>query len=120
MYLFNNSFTGTLDNLSDGINLRKLKVSNNSLEGDITPKLGNLEKIEILSLDGNKLVGEVPAQLQKLTSLKDLQLQNNLLSGTIPRGLCDLRKSSLQLLVSDCAGNSPAVTCSCCTSCVGA
>mmetsp|Transcript_14675 Transcript_14675/g.31313 ORF Transcript_14675/g.31313 Transcript_14675/m.31313 type:complete len:176 (+) Transcript_14675:3-530(+) len=117
LYLYNNSLTGTLDNLSSGINLRKLKVSNNTLQGGVTTELGNLKRLEVLSLNGNNLKGNLPTELQKLTSLKELRVEYNSISGAVPQGVCDLRKSFLEKFVSDCGGENPEVTCSCCTEC---
>jgi len=117
LYLYNNSLTGTLDNLSHGVNLRKLKVSNNSLAGEIAPKIGDLRRLEIFSLNGNALVGTLPTELQQLSALVELRVEHNHLSGTVPRGLCDLRTSFLEKLVSDCGGGRPEVSCSCCTEC---
>jgi len=118
LYLYNNSLSGTLDNLGSGVNLRKLKVSNNSLVGEIISELGDLRKLEILSLNGNNFVGTLPTELQKLTALKELQVEYNDISGAVPQGVCDLRKSFLEKLVSDCGGKRPEVSCSCCTECV--
>ena len=53
LYLYNNSFTGTLSNdFQSDWNLRKFKVSNNSLTGEIPSNLGVLKGLEILSLNG--------------------------------------------------------------------
>ena len=117
LYMYNNSFTGNIDNLISGVNLRKLKVSNNSLEGEITPKLGDLKRLEILSLNGNNLVGTIPNDLRKLSALEELHVENNDITGMVPQGVCDLRKSELGKFVSDCAGQLPEVSCSCCTEC---
>ena len=115
LYLYNNSFTGTLDNIVGFDNLRKLKVSNNTFEGDLSPELGTLKNLEVLSLNGNKFKGIVPTQLQQLTALSELRIEHNDISGVVPQGVCDLRKSSLTRLVSDCGGKK--VSCSCCSEC---
>jgi len=117
LYLYNNSFSGTLNHLGSGVNLRKLKVSNNTLGGKIPSKLGDLKRLEILSLNGNKLKGTLPKALQRLTALKELRVEYNDISGVVPQGVCDLRKSFLEALVSDCGGEQPEVSCSCCTEC---
>ena len=118
LYLYNNSLVGTLDNLGGGVNLRKLKVSNNTLDGPIASNLGELKNLKVLSLNGNKFKGTLPSQLQKLTELEELRFEHNDISGIVPQGICELRKSSLGSLVSDCAGKPPEVTCSCCTECI--
>ena len=118
LYLYNNSFVGTLDNLGSGVNLRKLKVSNNTFEGKITSKLGDLKNLQVLSLNGNNFVGTLPTQLEGLTSLQELRVEHNDIAGEMPLGICDLRKSSLGTLVSDCGGKLPEFFCSCCTECI--
>mmetsp|Transcript_3555 Transcript_3555/g.7836 ORF Transcript_3555/g.7836 Transcript_3555/m.7836 type:complete len:983 (-) Transcript_3555:338-3286(-) len=118
LYLYNNSLTGTLDNLKGAINLRKLKVSNNTLEGGVPKLLGRFKQLEILSLNGNNLEGTLPTELKKLTALKELHVENNDFSGVVPQEVCNLRQSILEKLVSDCGGDEPEISCSCCTECV--
>mmetsp|Transcript_2096 Transcript_2096/g.4201 ORF Transcript_2096/g.4201 Transcript_2096/m.4201 type:complete len:149 (-) Transcript_2096:564-1010(-) len=141
LYLYNNSFTGSLNADTLPPTLKKLKVSNNTLNNEIPSKLGEFANLEVLSLNGNEFVGKIPSELsnlnslqifhlqrnklsasipvqfQQLTSLSELRLDFNEITGSVPKQVCDLRDSGLQTLVSDCGGKNPKVSCSCCTEC---
>lgn len=118
-YAYNNSLlTSGLDNLSSSMTLKKLKISNCSLAGEIPTTLGSLTGLEILHLNGNHLSGTVPSELQKLTALEELRLDSNSLSGVVPLEVCSLRKSQLSTFVSDCGEEWSGVACSCCTECM--
>ena len=56
----------------------------NNLTDSIPPELGNLSRLEVLSLYGNKLTGRIPPELGKLTKVTELSLSGNRLSGPIP------------------------------------
>ena len=66
------------------------------LEGSIPPELGNLSRLEHLSLGANELTGSIPPELGNLSSLEVLVLAVNYLTGSIPPELGDL--SSLEYL----------------------
>ena len=70
--------------------VRSLFLSQNQLNGEIPPELGNLEKLETLSLWGNQLSGEIPAALGNLANLETLSLSFNQLSGSVPAALDNL------------------------------
>ena len=68
-----------------------LDLSDNGLEGELPPELGNLVHLEELDLSGNRLTGEIPPELGSLFqgqvtdfSGPVLDLSNNRLSGEIP------------------------------------
>ena len=67
-----------------------LFLSQNQLSGEIPSELGNLEKLETLSLWGNQLSGEIPAALGNLSNLETLSLSFNQLSGSVPPQLGNL------------------------------
>ncbi len=52
LYLYNNSFTGSLDANNLPHTLKELKLSNNTLGNEIPTKLGEFENLEVLSLNG--------------------------------------------------------------------
>ena len=73
-------------------------VVGHQLSGVLPPGLGELEKLETLSLFGNRLSGDIPPELSKLTGLHSLDLKGNRLSGCIPSGLRDVENNDLDLL----------------------
>ena len=118
-YAYNNSLlTSGLENLSSSVTLKKLKLSNCSLTGEISTSLGSLTSLEVLHLNGNQLTGTVPSEFQQLTTLEELRLESNDLSGAVPFEICNLRDSQLTTFVSDCRGEWSGVACSCCTECL--
>ena len=54
------------------------------LDGPIPPELGDLAKLEHLSLPKNRLVGPIPPELGKLANLTVLDLFDNALTSAIP------------------------------------
>lgn len=70
-----------------------------------------------LNLRRNRLSGTVPSELQQLSRLEELQLDFNNFSGEVASELCNLRDFFLEILVADCGGSQPKVSCSCCTEC---
>ena len=71
-------------------NLEFLNLFGNDLQGEIPPELGNLHNLTILSLGGNRLEGEIPPELGNLENLEVLDLSNNRLEGVVPDFLGDL------------------------------
>nr|XP_019703071.1 receptor kinase-like protein Xa21 [Elaeis guineensis] len=61
-----------------------LILSNMSLQGTISPHLGNLSFLSILCLNNNSLFGPIPDALGRLPHLRWLSLDQNQLSGPIP------------------------------------
>ena len=70
----------------------RLWLEGNNLSGSIPPELGNLSKLEILSLNTQELRGPIPAALGSLSNLTRLYLGDNELSGAIPPELGNLFK----------------------------
>ncbi len=56
----------------------------NNLTDSIPPELGNLARLEVLSLYGNGLTGRIPPELGKLSRVRDFSLSGNKLEGPIP------------------------------------
>ncbi|XP_020096018.1 putative receptor-like protein kinase At3g47110 [Ananas comosus] len=61
-----------------------LRLEGLSLQGSISPQLGNLSFMADLDLGNNSLTGPIPASLGRLPRLKSLILEHNQLSGRIP------------------------------------
>jgi len=77
--------------------------------------------LEVLNLQSNNLSGELFDELVGLEQLVELSIQDNQVVGSLEK-LCDVRdnrrlqfESYLTLVEADCLGESPEVTCSCCT-----
>ena len=56
----------------------------NNLTDSIPPDLGDLGRLEVLSLYGNNLTGRIPPELGKLSTVRHLALSSNKLEGSIP------------------------------------
>ena len=107
LWLWGNSLTGSVPNLSGMTSLVKLKLANNNLTGGIPqasrlppnmtwliidrnpfggsiPNLSSLSRLRLLWLHSNELTGSVPAGNNYPASLDDLNLRDNMLTGTIP------------------------------------
>jgi len=87
--------------LSLGINLKRLNVSDNRI-GSISPHIMKLVNLKYLNINRNQLK-YIPIELTHLNSLVDLQISHNQLSGGIPSQIqnlelletLDLRNNSL-------------------------
>ncbi|GLJ28662.1 hypothetical protein SUGI_0564860 [Cryptomeria japonica] len=76
--------------------VREINLTEKSLDGTISPVLGNLSSLRSLDLSHNYLTGLIPAQLGRLPHLRKLRLSHNYLRGSIPAMLGYL--SSLKYL----------------------
>ncbi|MDE0006117.1 MAG: M12 family metallo-peptidase, partial [Rhodospirillaceae bacterium] len=77
--------------LGDLARLEGLSLSSNRLSGPIPPELGRLTNLDWLSLDRNELSGPIPAELGRLTNLRGLYLgANGLTAGPIPEWISSL------------------------------
>eukprot|EP00816_Leptocylindrus_hargravesii_P010442 CAMPEP_0196825990 /NCGR_PEP_ID=MMETSP1362-20130617/93378_1 /TAXON_ID=163516 /ORGANISM="Leptocylindrus danicus, Strain CCMP1856" /LENGTH=486 /DNA_ID=CAMNT_0042206519 /DNA_START=97 /DNA_END=1554 /DNA_ORIENTATION=+ len=56
----------------------------NSLIGTIPSELGQLDELEVISLNENKLSGTIPSEIGNLVKLTKLNLEFNSLTGTVP------------------------------------
>ena len=107
LWLWGNSLTGSVPDLSGMTSLDKLKLANNDLMGGIpeasqlppnmtwliidrnpfggtVPNLSSLSRLRLLWLHSNSLTGSVPDGSNFPASLDDLNLRDNALTGTIP------------------------------------
>ncbi|CAJ1787086.1 unnamed protein product [Sphenostylis stenocarpa] len=69
--------------------LRVLSLAGNMFSGEIPASVGNLRFLEVLELQGNNFSGTVPTQMSFafLQSLKLVNLSGNAFSGSIPSGI---------------------------------
>ncbi|KAF5445318.1 hypothetical protein F2P56_034378 [Juglans regia] len=73
--------------------LRSLDLSfNRGLTGSLSPRVGDLQKLNILILAGCSFSGEIPDELGNLSELSFLALNSNNLTGKIPPSLGKLSK----------------------------
>ena len=88
MDLSDNSLKGQISStISNLQNLYHLNLSVNMLTGRIPESLGQLKHLEIVLLFSNSLCGPIPSQMGNLSSLSSLYLGTNKLNGTLPRNL---------------------------------
>ena len=74
----------------DNGRVTSLGGADNGLTGTLPSSLGNLSRLEVLSLFDNQLTGPIPPELANLSNLTRLHLDQNGLTGSIPAGLGDL------------------------------
>ena len=107
LWLWGNSLSGAVPDLSGMTSLDKLKLANNDLTGGVPeaselppnvtwliidrnpfggtiPDLSSLTRLRLLWLHSNELTGEIPVGDMFPASLDDLNLRDNMLTGTIP------------------------------------
>lgn len=98
-------------------NLIELTLMGNRLGRTLPEEMGDLLHLESLILSDNEFTGSLPKLWSNLIHLKQLEIQINDMHFDVDESICTLRNGSLDILVMDCQGNDPKVTCSCCTSC---
>ncbi|KAK7247408.1 hypothetical protein RIF29_42291 [Crotalaria pallida] len=73
-------------------NVAQVSLALMGFTGTLTPRIGVLKYLKILSLQGNGITGGIPKELGNLTNLNRLDLENNRLTGEIPPSLGNLKK----------------------------
>ncbi|KAK1563043.1 hypothetical protein Q3G72_021385 [Acer saccharum] len=90
-FSFNKGLTGSLSpRLGDLQKLNILILSGCSFTGNIPDELGNLADLSFLFLDGNQLTGTIPDSLGSVQTLEVLRLDRNDLSDKVPSNLSNL------------------------------
>ncbi|KAK3425458.1 hypothetical protein EUGRSUZ_F02391 [Eucalyptus grandis] len=79
-----------------------LNLAQNFLTGSLSPSIGNLTRMQYLTVGKNALSGELPPQLGQLTELLSLSFTTNNFSGSLPSELGNLSK--LQQLYMESSG----------------
>ncbi len=72
-----------------------LALRENNLSGSLPAALGNLEALQVISLDRNIISGSLPTQLGNLSNLTRLAMNRNSLTGAIPTQLGNLSNLSI-------------------------
>lgn len=78
-------------------NVVQVTLAARGFSGVLSPRIGELQYLTVLSLAGNRITGSIPEQFGNLSSLISLDLEGNLLDGKLPTSLGKLSK--LQLLI---------------------
>ncbi|KAF8776347.1 hypothetical protein HU200_003574 [Digitaria exilis] len=116
--LLYNNFTGTVpESIYSCSNLKALRLSDNKLHGQLSPRISNLkslvflnfkgeampqdetidgfQNLQFLSLSKCSLTGKIPLWLSKLKILEILFLEKNQLTGPIPAWIKNISNNSL-------------------------
>ncbi|GLU22836.1 hypothetical protein SLE2022_388810 [Rubroshorea leprosula] len=97
----------SIGNLS---HLRIMSLQNNHLSGPIPSEIGNLSELQTLDLSDNQFIGGIPSSLGSLTHLSYLKVSNNNLSGRIPTRVANLTGLSfLDLSFNNLSGPTPKI-----------
>ncbi|EFJ19142.1 hypothetical protein SELMODRAFT_444337 [Selaginella moellendorffii] len=88
--------------------LRILTLVPGSVRGSIPPQIGALSRLEFLGISKNGLSGSIPESFKSLASLRGLDLSNNKLTGSIPASIFALPSLATLILSSnDLSGSLP-------------
>ncbi|GMH31190.1 hypothetical protein Nepgr_033033 [Nepenthes gracilis] len=71
---------------------RSCSASNGKLIGKLSPEIGKLSKLRVLSLPYNGFSGEIPSEIWGLKNLEVLDLEGNSISGNLPLSFGGLRR----------------------------
>ena len=115
--LSHNKLTGEIPSeISNLVQLHEVRVEHNRLRGSV-PDFAPLIHIKHIHLNNNLLSGklQLSRDMGYLDNLREFTIQNNDLTGEMSDFICDL---VLDVLTSDCWGDSPPVDCPCCTDCM--
>ncbi|CAN1831507.1 Putative receptor-like protein kinase At3g47110 [Linum perenne] len=67
--------------------LERLSLRDNLLDGTIPSNIGKLKSLEVLDLGNNNLFGYIPSSMGNLTRLTNLNISSNYLFGEIPASI---------------------------------
>ncbi|GMI99863.1 TOADSTOOL 2, clv3 peptide insensitive 1, receptor-like protein kinase 2 [Hibiscus trionum] len=74
-----------------GFGLRRRACSKGKLVGNLSPLVGKLTELRVLSLAFNDIGGEIPLEIWGLENLEELDLEGNSLTGKLPDEIVGLR-----------------------------
>lgn len=80
----------TCDNVT--FNVIALNLSGLNLDGEISPAIGNLKRLQSIDLRGNRLSGQIPDEIGDCSSLRSLDLSFNEIYGDIPFSISKLKQ----------------------------
>ncbi|XP_014517247.1 LRR receptor-like serine/threonine-protein kinase FLS2 [Vigna radiata var. radiata] len=89
----------SVENLSWSLSGRATSLNVTGLDdGLLSPSVGDLSELRVLSLVGNMFSGEIPATVRNLRFLEVLELQGNNFSGRVPTQMSFAFLQSLKLV----------------------
>ncbi|KAK1264532.1 hypothetical protein QJS04_geneDACA021325 [Acorus gramineus] len=108
LYLQGNLFSGPIifDN-HENQTIVLLDLSNNSINGIISPNICKAHNLGVLDLSDNHLSGELPHCLENLTGFLVVKLANNNLHGKLPSMMLHTELRALQLKNNNFSGEFP-------------
>ncbi|KEH28884.1 receptor-like protein 13 isoform X1 [Medicago truncatula] len=110
LFLNNNNFSGTLDDVLGKGNNRRLillSISNNSITGKIPSSIGMFSHMQFLFMGQNQLEGQIPIEISNMPWLHILDLSQNKLIGAIPKLSSFKYLRFLYLQQNDLSGSKP-------------
>jgi len=88
-----NGLGGTLpEELGDLEGLQLLSLENQNITGSIPATLSKAKNLRRIDFDFNLLTGEIPEEIYTLSDLEQLDLNNNKLTGTLSNSIGNLKK----------------------------
>uniref|UniRef100_A0A7S3LAS2 Leucine-rich repeat-containing N-terminal plant-type domain-containing protein n=1 Tax=Amphora coffeiformis TaxID=265554 RepID=A0A7S3LAS2_9STRA len=118
LYLSDNQLQGPIPMaLCHFRNLEAIFLDENQFTGGLPPCISDLTELSQFYVFKNQLYGEIPSEYSVLLELEGLGLEDNEFTGNIPEGVCQLADLNSIELWSDCGGDTPEITCDCCTVC---
>ena len=79
----------------DCLDLKVINLSRNHFNGNIPPKIGNLEHLKIIKLNQNDFWGSIPSRIFNGLQIEELMLQANALIGSIPTQVGNLKNAKI-------------------------
>ncbi|TYG71411.1 hypothetical protein ES288_D05G393800v1 [Gossypium darwinii] len=76
----------------------QILIKGHNLTGILPSELGNLTRLQVVSLLGNRLSGPIPPEIGDISTLLNLVLEDNLLGGSLPSNLGNLGRLDRFLL----------------------
>lgn len=103
--LLGGTISPSIGNLTD---LSMLSFSGGQQTGAIPVEIGNLIKLKYFLISGNRISGVIPSEIGNLINLQELSVQNNQITGAIPIEIGNLTKlEHLGLNGNQLTGNIP-------------
>jgi len=98
-------------------NLILLDLDDNQLTGGIPTEMGGLNNLQFLLLNRNQLTEEFPQELADLRLLRLMYIDGNQITGDL-NSICNRDTGFFKpIMVADCGGDTPDITCDCCRLC---
>jgi len=91
LHFTSNELTSIPNELFNLVNLERLLLNFNKIQGTLSSRIGQLQSLKELYMFRNKLSGNLPKEIANLKNIKVLGLGENDFTGEIPEGLSDLQ-----------------------------